>query len=142
MHRADSAPVKCAGCGAALTVPLAGGEAGLLQKDAQNRQPVVPQGFAVVDPALSTYIRIVRGGPREEVERCPAKNLVVNPLDLIPDAVVVTGRAVGCCGLDGMEGPNQACAACGQILGTAMTDCWTAAEVRFLPDAVTRESPA
>ena len=48
----------------------------------------------------------------------------------------VTGQAVACCGLDGQDGPNQACASCGQVLGTAWTDCWTQHEVRFTPGTV------
>jgi hypothetical protein len=81
----------------------------------------------VVDPAP-----VVLG----DVEAAPANAIVVRPDGLRTGAVVVSSNAFGCCGLDGMDGPNQSCAACGQVLGTAWTDCYQAQEVRLSPDAV------
>ena len=34
------------------------------------------------------------------------------------------GRRNGCCGLDGMDGPNRICR-CGAEIGTEQSDCWT-----------------
>lgn len=34
-------------------------------------------------------------------------------------------RLNGCCGLDGLDGPNQVCRNCGRYVGTKVTDCWT-----------------
>ncbi len=34
-------------------------------------------------------------------------------------------RLNGCCGLDGLDGPNQVCTSCGSYVGTKITDCWT-----------------
>ncbi|MFJ6562981.1 hypothetical protein ACIQMV_24570 [Streptomyces sp. NPDC091412] len=35
------------------------------------------------------------------------------------------GRRNGCCGLDGQDGPNLVCAACGADVATKQSDCWT-----------------
>ncbi|MFD4609688.1 hypothetical protein ACFWOT_16620 [Streptomyces sp. NPDC058440] len=35
------------------------------------------------------------------------------------------GRRNGCCGLDGQDGPNLVCAACGSEVATEQSDCWT-----------------
>ena len=40
-------------------------------------------------------------------------------------------RHQGCCGLDGMDGPNRVCA-CGAEVGTEQSDCWTGQ--LFVPD--------
>ena len=75
----------------------------------------------------------------DHVQPWPPKDRpVLNPID-------VTGvrehsepaRLNGCCGLDGMDGPNIVCIACGAEVGTKMNDCWTPHEVRLDPDAVT-----
>jgi hypothetical protein len=130
------ATVVCSGCAARLTVPLAIGGDELIVRDAQDRAPVVPPGHAAFDSRPRTVWRVADGQPGESVELCPAGSLVVNPEDVVESAVVVTGRANGCCGLDGLDGANQACTRCGLVLGTAQTDCWTAAEIRLLPGAV------
>ena len=33
-------------------------------------------------------------------------------------------RLAGCCGLDGMDGPNLICVQCGVEVATKKTDCW------------------
>lgn len=69
------------------------------------------------------------------VEAVP--RIVIHPDDRLPDAVVsIPGYSAGCCGLDGYDGPNQACARCRAVLGTARTDCWTEDVVWFLPKSV------
>jgi hypothetical protein len=35
-----------------------------------------------------------------------------------------------------LDGPNRACASCGTAVAVARTDCWTPAEIRFLPARV------
>lgn len=65
----------------------------------------------------------------------PAGSLALNPDDVLREAVVPSGVRNGCCGPDGRDGPNVSCV-CGRVLGTEWGDCWTQAEVRFLPDAV------
>jgi hypothetical protein len=136
--------VVCSQCGSPLTVALLAAAPDRLFRYASDRQPVVEPGVAIVDPEPRTVWKSSPDKIRETVELCPAGSLVVNPDDLLPGGVVVTGNAVGCCGLDRMDGPNQACASCGQVLGTAQTDGWTPAEVRFLPAAIVyaNEPPA
>ncbi|MFB6894129.1 hypothetical protein ACFCX4_33015 [Kitasatospora sp. NPDC056327] len=34
-------------------------------------------------------------------------------------------RRNGCCGLDGLDGPNLVCSACGTEVATRQSDCWT-----------------
>jgi hypothetical protein len=98
--------------------------------------PTLPPGVVVTDPNPVTVWQVERGLPAREIEQAPANAVVVRPDALLAGSVAVTGVAAGCCGLDGQDGPNQACATCGQPLGTAWTDCWTQHEVRFDPDAV------
>lgn len=66
----------------------------------------------------------------------PAGSISIAPDDLLRDAVQPSGLRQGCCGPDGVDGPNFSCR-CGHVLGTEWGDCWTMAEVRFLPTAVT-----
>lgn len=46
--------------------------------------------------------------------------------DLLPVVQVTAdmARLMGCCGLDGCNGPNIICA-CGAGIGTETSDCWT-----------------
>ncbi len=51
--------------------------------------------------------------------------------------VLILGRCDGhCMGLDGRDGPNLACADCGQAVGTRIDDCSFWQMVRLAPDAV------
>ena len=61
--------------------------------------------------------------------------IVVNPASVLRRLLKSAGADHGCCGSDGLHGPNRACI-CGAVLGTERSDCWTPAEIRFLPDAV------
>ncbi|MCF2530711.1 hypothetical protein [Yinghuangia soli] len=78
----------------------------------------------------------------------PASGTVVIPPGAVAGAVFIPERAGGfCCGLDGRDGPNLACAGCGQPVATRVDDCSLWQEVRFEPDAVrhvrtARDSPA
>ena len=38
--------------------------------------------------------------------------------------VVPSGNRIGCCGVDGQDGPNLSCP-CGLAIGTETSDCWT-----------------
>ncbi|MBB4941203.1 hypothetical protein FHR32_005580 [Streptosporangium album] len=44
-------------------------------------------------------------------------------------------RLNGCCGLDGLDGPNLVCSGCGAEIGTEESDCWKPHFVVTLPDA-------
>ena len=65
----------------------------------------------------------------------PEGAIAVHPEDVIPDVLVSSGIDNGCCGSSGSDGPNRSCR-CGQVVATEWSDCWTLAEIRFLPDAV------
>ncbi|MFF5588095.1 hypothetical protein [Streptomyces hygroscopicus] len=47
------------------------------------------------------------------------------------------GRRNGCCGLDGLDGPNLVCRGCGAEVATQQSDCWTDHLVAAAPDTVT-----
>lgn len=82
--------------------------------------------------------RVVVTGPGGAVgtKVCsPAGAIAGNPDDLAPDALKSAGIDNGCCGSDGLDGPNRACL-CGAKVATQWSDCWTQAEIRFLPRAV------
>jgi hypothetical protein len=65
----------------------------------------------------------------------PAGAVSVNPADIVRDMIRSCGVDQGCCGSSGADGPNRACR-CGAVVATEWSDCWTQAEVRFLPDAI------
>jgi len=50
-----------------------------------------------------------------------------------------TTRLNGCCGLDGLDGPNLQCDTCGVYVATKITDCWTSHCVVFESTAVLAE---
>ncbi len=51
-------------------------------------------------------------------------------------------RLNGCCGLDGLDGPNMQCANCNAEVGTRKSDCWTADVFIPLGDATAwRDAP-
>ena len=81
--------------------------------------PTVEQGTWALDPALD-------GGTP-----------VLHPADLLepvphPDSM----RLVGCCGRDGLDGPNVICPQCQFEVATVRDDCWTFLEARLVPTAV------
>lgn len=53
-------------------------------------------------------------------------------------------RSAGCCGLDGLDGPNLVCDNCGAEVATQYSDCWSQQYVGLVPEAVasTDTSPA
>ncbi|MFN7128826.1 MAG: hypothetical protein ACK4OJ_07145 [Brevundimonas sp.] len=70
------------------------------------------------------------------IKRGDGSNTVIaNPDDIVGDSLRSTGSDNGCCGSDGLDGPNRACI-CGEVVATERSDCWTAAEVAFLIQAV------
>lgn len=127
--------MRCAACGEPKTVPLATVDAERIDLTVVG-SATLPQGSIVLAAPARTLVRWARAGSEvEPTIQAPAGSVVVHPDDLLAGALQPVGSAAGCCGLDGQDGPNQGCT-CGAVLGTAWTDCWTANEVRFLPDAV------
>jgi hypothetical protein len=45
-------------------------------------------------------------------------------------------RSSGCCGRDGLDGPNLVCPRCLTEVATIRDDCWSYVEVRLEPAAV------
>lgn len=98
-------------------------------------EPVLPLGV-MVRLLEDDAVPVTQGGVVIRTHLySPAGSLALNPGDLLREAVAASGVRNGCCGPDGGDGPNFSCG-CGRVLGTEWGDCWTQAEVRFLPDAV------
>jgi hypothetical protein len=129
-----AARVTCCGCGSFLSTGLE--ELGLdaLQRQTQDREATVPAGSVVRDPEPIAFSVTSAGAATRSRENAPAHALVVHPDDV--RKLRSAGADHGCCGSDGLEGPNRACASCGRLVAIARTDCWTPAEVRFLPTTV------
>jgi hypothetical protein len=59
---------------------------------------------------------------------------IVNIEDVVHTRLTnAVGRLNGCCGLDGMDGPNLLCQGCGAEIATKKTDCWMPHCVIFAP---------
>lgn len=124
----------CARCGQCLTAEVIETElpAHETRNDAAEGglfQPLMPQGTYAVDPERSSRQRIGRHSPPGTV--------VLNPAD-VPGAAQHPKpyRNIGCCGPDGLQGPNLVCQSCGTEIGTAQTDCWVAPVIRLEPTAL------
>jgi len=122
----------CATCGRALTrevtqlaeLPVA------KQTDEISYEPTLAVGTWAIDP--EPRLRTADGEPAS-TSGC----LVINPedaRDLKPHPE--PRRSSGCCGHDGLDGPNCICPGCGAAVATLSDDCWTLVELRFEPDAV------
>ncbi|MFJ9847539.1 hypothetical protein ACIRYZ_45400 [Kitasatospora sp. NPDC101155] len=145
----------CAGCGAELTNPLS--QVALPvhahQKYGNGIQlPVLMESgtFAVeLEPSGSPWRRWEEIDPDEATARgiyAPVYGLS----DGAPGAIVIApGDACGtllipeksggyCCGLDGADGPNMACKACGLPVAIRIDDCSLWQAVWLAPDAVCR----
>lgn len=103
---------------------------------APNQEPATKVGVMVrleLEDAAPVY------GPGSQVGwrvYPPAGAISANPADILTDTVLPSGLRQGCCGVDGQDGPNISCI-CGAVLGTEWGDCWTQAEFRFAPSAIT-----
>jgi len=53
-----------------------------------------------------------------------------------------SARLHGCCGLDGLDGPNLLCQGCEEEVGVEISDCWTEHDVRLIRSAVVAEPVA
>lgn len=101
-------------------------------RSAADRESPVPRGIVIrLTHAYSVRLGTTIVGSQV---RSADGTLAVNPDDLLPGALFSAGIDKGCCGSDGMDGPNRRCA-CGAVVGTETSDCWTYAEVRFDPGA-------
>ena len=127
--------IACASCGRPLTEQCELGAEGDYDRTSVDQKPAAPEGMLirlsgedVVDVFQSD--RIVRRKVYSE-----AGAIAANPEDILADSLTSAGADNCCCGSDGCDGPNRAYL-CGSVIATQWSDCWTPAEVRFLPDAV------
>ena len=61
---------------------------------------------------------------------------VVNVDDVVNTRLTEDSKRLnGCCGLDGLDGPNLLCERCGAEVAVKKTDCWMPHCIIFEPDA-------
>ncbi|MFJ5985795.1 hypothetical protein [Lentzea sp. NPDC092896] len=109
---------ECVACGSELTVPLT-------QVDGPDHEVVHQWGNGIrYMPSL------VPAGTYAGRDR-----IVIAPGDVRGLSWIEDRLAGYCCGIDGHEGPNLACA-CGRPVATRIDDCSLWQVVRFEPDAV------
>jgi len=127
--------IACASCGRPLTGQCEWGAEGDYDRTAVDRNPAVPKGVLIrlrEQDAVDVFQSDQIAGRKVYSE---AGAIASNPEDVLTDSMVSAGADNGCCGSDGCDGPNRA-GLCGSMVATQWSDCWTQAEVRFLPDAV------
>lgn len=83
--------------------------------------------------------RLPRGNYADSEQQA---GFVLNPDDVTgASAHPDPGRRNGCCGLDGLDGPNMVCASCGAEIATQQSDCWTQQQITILRDAARPARP-
>ncbi|MEV7286131.1 hypothetical protein AB0O01_16415 [Streptomyces sp. NPDC093252] len=145
----------CRGCGAELTAPLSrvALPAHTRQKYGNGHQlPVLMEsGTFAEDPEpwgppwrrgdeIQPGEALARGihAPVQVLSDGAPGSIVIAPGDA-RGTVLIPERAGGyCCGLDGADGPNMACAVCGLHVASRIDDCSLWQAVRLAPDAVRR----
>ncbi|MFB7361324.1 hypothetical protein [Streptomyces hydrogenans] len=140
----------CTGCGAELTAPLSQVVLPVYARRAYGNGVQLPvlmeRGTFAVDPEGwgRTAARPAAGGEDGSGYEAGAEtgSVVVAPGD-VRGAVLVPERESGaCCGLDGSDGPNMNCAACGLPVGRRIDDCSLWQKVRLEPGTVRRRQVA
>lgn len=83
----------------------------------------VPKGFALMleGEVLEAYLKSRRNPP---ANKHPESWMNLDDVLATVTKVCDLTRLSGCCGLDGVDGPNRACA-CGAEVGTEQSDFWT-----------------
>lgn len=124
----------CRGCSAELSgmlTILSTKDPAVTVPDHRDGEPFGPPGVAYKswEPLAKAF-----EGPPVPLQFVP--QFWLNPADVAGRVRDTTNRCRlnGCCGLDGMNGPNQQCA-CGAEVGTLQSDCWTAHIFVPEPDA-------
>jgi hypothetical protein len=114
--------LHCAACGTQLSAPLeilSGKDPAVPEPDFEDGKPLTARGIG-----FKSYEPTPVFGDGVQLRFTPQYWL--NPEDLT-GAVRLTRnrkRLGGCCGLAGIDGPNQLCR-CGAEIGTLRTDCWS-----------------
>jgi DNA-directed RNA polymerase subunit N (RpoN/RPB10) len=133
--------LNCMACGRPLTREYRWGGKGEYDLHSADRAPALPPGVAVrLDDEDAVLVRHGDGTTSTHVYSPPGA-IALNPLDVLTDDLLPHGPDNGCCGSDGQDGPNRTCQ-CGAVVATEWSDCWTQAEVRFLPQAVVAIEPS
>ena len=130
-----SVEIICRSCGRHLTGPCQWGIEGNYDHTCVDRMPAVPKGLLIRLSVEDAVDATLANGTVERKVYSEAGAVAANPEDIIKDGLDRAGIDNGCCGSDGIDGPNRACV-CGSMVATQWSDCWTQAEVRFLPQAV------
>lgn len=129
----ESVTIVCGSCGNTLSRALSQLDVIPNPRRAQPEDerflPTIPEGAWARDPEPI--------GWQGQLPTSTLGCLVINPADAIgllssDDPV----RNSGCCGHDGLDGPNLLCRSCRNEVATLRDDCWSLLEVRFEPSAV------
>ena len=122
---------RCAGCGAALSVPVR-----LVD------MPIAPHWSLLdhhhVNPTLLEPGTYAIDDGEHGCDRVVG-SFVLAPGDLRGVRFVHEQVSTGCWSLDGQR-PCMACEGCGSFVASRTDDCHVAQDARFLPDMVTREA--
>ncbi|MGW9302762.1 hypothetical protein ACWHA3_18380 [Streptomyces cyaneofuscatus] len=127
----------CAGCGAALIAPLSQVALPVHAHQVYGngaRLPVLMEpGTFAVDPEPG-------GPPRrgEDAHDDAPGAIVIAPGDTRGTLLIPEKGGGHCCGVDGSDGPNMACRACGLPVASRIDDCSLWQAVWLAPDAVRR----
>jgi hypothetical protein len=137
------ATLLCGNCGAQLSRPIR-----IVQHSQQapadlnvaDGEPLTPAGTGVFS---HFFFYIVTAQTIADAPVDFTTQHWLHPIDVLAAEVVTdTARLSGCCGLDGLNGPNMRCMACNEDVGTRQSDCWTADVFVPLPSATRwEESP-
>lgn len=121
-------------CGRELTIEGHWGQVSEWKAPEEDQQSPVAKGRLI--RLAKDAVPVSRGQEVVAIHvYSPEGAISVHPEMAIRANLKSTGSDHGCCGSSGTDGPNRACI-CGNIVGTEWSDCWTQAEIRFLPDAV------
>ncbi|MFE9484816.1 hypothetical protein ACFYNM_40335 [Streptomyces spororaveus] len=144
----------CVRCGAELTAPLSevampaharqkygnGLQLPVLMESgtfAVEREPWAPwRRRQVIDPDEAAARGIY--APAQALSEGAAGAVVVAPGDTRGTVLIPEKRGGACCGFDGGDGPNMACAACGLLVASRIDDCSLWQAVWLAPNAVCR----
>ncbi|WP_332897941.1 hypothetical protein [Haladaptatus sp. CMSO5] len=121
----------CASCGSRLTtaVETLTDTARLFDRDTASFDETAGTAYL---PEGVYFVATETTNPREY----DVGNFIVN-IQSAPGTVMSNNhsRTAGCCGLDGLDGPNVVCEN-GHEVGTQRSDCWTLHYVAFHPELV------
>jgi hypothetical protein len=113
--------VRCRVCGRSLAVELEEVASPQLLNETDGQDHIPRGAFCVSDGSFFT------GSEGKIIVNVDVAERLVKHAD--------TKRWTGCCGSDGLNGPNLLCA-CGREVGTIKSDCWMPYAILLDPDAV------